>query len=187
VIAGLYARTDRERGVWKAPAGTDAVLTGVTGLTLPINDAENGTLNPLAINALRSFPAKGIVAWGARTLAGTDAFASEWKYVSIRRLALFLEESIDRGTRWVAFEPNAEPLWAQIRLNVGAFLHNLFRAGAFQGTTDREAYFVRCDAQTTTQADIDRGLVNVEVGFAPLRPAEFIILRFVLKTAAAPA
>jgi len=176
-IAGLYARTDSERGVWKAPAGTDAILRGVQAFDYKLNDLENGALNPLAINCLRSFPVYGKVCWGARTLDGADQRASEWKYVPVRRLALFLEESLYRGTQWVVFEPNDEPLWAQIRLNVGAFMHNLFRQGAFQGTTPREAYFVKCDKETTTQNDINQGIVNILVGFAPLKPAEFVIIK----------
>ena len=176
-IAGLYARTDSGRGVWKAPAGTEASLTGVQGLDYRLSDPENGTLNPLAINCLRNFPVYGNVAWGARTLEGADQQASEWKYVPVRRLALFLEESLYRGLKWVVFEPNDEPLWAQIRLNVGAFMHNLFRQGAFQGTTPREAYFVKCDRETTTQNDRNLGIVNILVGFAPLKPAEFVIIK----------
>ena len=127
----------------------------------------------------------GSVVWGARTLRGSDALSDEWKYVPVRRLALFLEESLDRSTQWVVFEPNDEPLWAQLRLSLGAFLYDLFRQGAFQGTTPREAYFVRCDAETTTQDDIDRGVVNIQVGFAPLKPAEFVIISIQQKTAAA--
>ena len=176
-MAGLYARTDTARGVWKAPAGTEARLRGVQALAVTLTDLENGALNPLGVNVLRRFPVYGRVAWGARTLVGADRLASEWKYVPVRRLALFLEESLFRGTQWVVFEPNDEPLWAQIRLNVGAFLHGLFRQGAFQGTTPREAYFVKCDRETTTQSDIDRGIVNVVVGFAPLKPAEFVVLQ----------
>ena len=176
-IAGLYARTDNERGVWKAPAGTDAVLRGVSELEYRLTDPENGTLNPLAINCLRTFPVFGTVCWGARTLDGSDQEASEWKYVPVRRLALMIEESLYRGTKWVVFEPNDEPLWAQIRLNVGAFMQNLFRQGAFQGKSPREAYFVKCDNETTTQNDINLGIVNVLVGFAPLKPAEFVIIK----------
>jgi len=177
VIAGLCARTDSTRGVWKAPAGTEAVLRNVSELEDVLTDAENGSLNPLAINCLRNFPIYGNVCWGARTLEGSDQQASEWKYVPVRRLALFLEESLYRGTQWVVFEPNDEPLWAQIRLNVGTFMHNLFRQGAFQGRTPREAYLVKCDKETTTQADIDLGIVNIVVGFAPLKPAEFVIIK----------
>jgi uncharacterized protein len=177
-IAGVYARTDATRGVWKAPAGTDATLVGVQALSHVLTDAENGTLNPLGVNCLRVLPAFGAVSWGARTLRGADDLSDEYKYVPVRRLALFLEESLFRGTQWVVFEPNDEPLWAQIRLNIGAFLHNLFRQGAFQGKSPREAYFVKCDRETTTQADIDLGIVNIIVGFAPLKPAEFVILSF---------
>jgi len=173
-IAGLYARTDRTRGVWQAPAGTDATLQGVKDLACRLTDAENSLLNPRGINCLRALPKP--VAWGARTLEGDDRLASDWKYVPVRRLALFLEESLDRGTRWAVFEPNAEPLWAQLRASVGAFLNGLFRAGAFQGSSPRDAFFVKCDATTTTPADLARGVVNIVVGFAPLKPAEFLIL-----------
>jgi hypothetical protein len=176
-VAGIMARTDAERGVWTAPAGQEASLTGVQGLSVTLTDRENGQLNTLGVNCLRTFPEIGSVIWGARTLDGADAVASEWKYVPVRRLALFLEESLDRGTQWVVFEPNGEPLWAQIRLNVGAFMQSLFRLGAFQGATRRDAYFVKCDQETTTQNDIDRGIVNILVGFAPLKPAEFVIIR----------
>jgi phage tail sheath protein FI len=174
-VAGLMARIDGTRGVWKAPAGTEATLRGVVGLERRLSDAENGVLNPRAINALRVFP-NGIVSWGARTLDGDDDFGSEYKYVPVRRLALFMEESLYRGLQWVVFEPNDEPLWAQIRLNVGAFMHGLFRQGAFQGTKPADAYFVKCDRETTTQNDVNLGVVNVWVGFAPLKPAEFVVL-----------
>jgi Bacteriophage tail sheath protein len=150
-------------------------LVGVSALSYNLTDSENETLNALGVNCLRVFPT-GTLAWGARTLEGADASASEWKYIPIRRFALFLEQSIYRGIQWAVFEPNDEPLWAEIRLNVGDFLHNLFREGAFQGGTPHDAYFVKCDATTTTQNDIDAGLVNVVIGFAPLKPAEFIIL-----------
>lgn len=176
-IAGLYARTDSNRGVWKAPAGTEAALRNVPELTDILSDQENGVLNPLGVNCLRNFPVYGNICWGGRTLEGADQMASEWKYVPVRRLALFLEESLFRGTQWVVFEPNDEPLWAQIRLNVGAFMNNLFRQGAFQGTTPRDAYLVKCDRETTTQNDINLGIVNVVVGFAPLKPAEFVIIK----------
>jgi len=176
-VAGVFARTDGQRGVWKAPAGLDASLVGVPALSVPLTDGENGELNPLGINCLRVRPAAGPVVWGARTLQGDDRLASEWKYVPVRRLALFLEESLYRGTQWVVFEPNDEPLWAQIRLNIGAFMHTLFRKGAFQGKSPRDAYLVKCDSETTTQDDINRGVVNILVGFAPLKPAEFVILQ----------
>jgi phage tail sheath protein FI len=171
------ARTDAQRGVWKAPAGTDAGLLGVAGLQLNTTDAENGLLNPLGINSLRTLPVFGTVVWGARTLRGADAAADEYKYIPVRRTALFIEESLYRGLKWVVFEPNDEPLWSQVRLNVGAFMHNMFRQGAFQGKTPREAYLVKCDAETTTQNDINLGIVNILVGFAPLKPAEFVIIK----------
>ena len=177
ILAGLYARTDSNRGVWKAPAGTEATLANVQGLAYNLTDPECGSLNKLGVNCLRQFPVYGRVAWGARTLEGNDQQGSEWKYIPVRRLALYIEESLFRGTQWVVFEPNDEPLWAQIRLNVGAFMHTLFRQGAFQGSTPRDAYFVKCDKETTTQDDINRGVVNILVGFAPLKPAEFVIIQ----------
>jgi len=176
-VAGVCARTDAARGVWKSPAGIDATLSGVLGLEVNLSDPENGTINPLGVNCLRSFPNTGPVVWGSRTLKGADSLASEWKYLAVRRMALFLEESLYRGTQWVVFEPNDEPLWAQIRLNIGAFMQNLFRQGAFQGTSPREAYFVKCDRETTTQTDINSGIVNIIVGFAPLKPAEFVVIK----------
>lgn len=176
-IAGLCARIDSTRGVWKAPAGTEATLANVQKLEYKLTDPENGVLNPLAINCLRFFPIYGPVCWGARTLNGADQMADDYKYVPVRRLALFLEESLYRGTQWVVFEPNDEPLWAQIRLNVGAFMHNLFRQGAFQGQTPQDAYFVKCDKESTTQTDINLGVVNIIVGFAPLKPAEFVVIQ----------
>jgi hypothetical protein len=176
-IAGVIARTDATRGVWKAPAGVDATLTGISGLAVNLTDAENGMLNPHGINCLRTFPGTGTVLWGARTLRGSDHLGDEYKYLPVRRLALHIEESLFRGTQWVVFEPNDEPLWAQIRLNLGAFMHNLFRQGAFQGTTARDAYFVKCDRETTTPNDVNAGQVNIVVGFAPVRPAEFVVLQ----------
>jgi phage tail sheath protein FI len=176
-VAGLYARTDAARGVWKAPAGTDARLRNVQALGYLLTDPQNGALNPLGVNCLRTFPVYSHVCWGARTLDGADAQASEWKYVPVRRFTLYLEESLYRGTKWAVFEPNDEPLWAQLRLNIGAFMHNLFRQGAFQGTSPREAYLVKCDKETTTQNDIDQGIVNILVAFAPLKPAEFVIIK----------
>jgi Bacteriophage tail sheath protein len=176
-IAGVFARTDAQRGVWKAPAGLEATLVGVPELSVVLTDPENGELNPLGVNSLRAMQGVGPVVWGARTLVGSDRLASEWKYLPVRRTALFLEESLFRGTQWVVFEPNDEPLWSQIRLNVGAFMHTLFRQGAFAGMTPREAYFVKCDKDTTTQDDVNRGVVNVLVGFAPLKPAEFVMVK----------
>ena len=176
-VGGIFGRTDTQRGVWKAPAGFEATLVGVPQLEVSLTDEENGELNPLGINCLRAFPIIGRVVWGARTLRGADQLADEWKYIPVRRTALFIEESLFRGLKWVVFEPNDEPLWAQIRLNVGAFMQNLFRQGAFQGRTSREAYFVKCDSETTTQNDINLGIVNIVVGFAPLKPAEFVIIK----------
>jgi phage tail sheath protein FI len=175
-VAGVWARTDVQRGVWKAPAGTDAGLSGVIEPAIPMTDLENGRLNPLGINCLRQRPVVGNVVWGARTLRGADLLADQWKYVPVRRLALFIEESLFRGTQWVVFEPNDEPLWSSIRLNVGAFMNTLFRQGAFQGRTPQEAYKVTCDQTNNPQNDIDRGIVNIQVGFAPLKPAEFVII-----------
>lgn len=176
LVAGIYARTDATRGVWKAPAGIEAVAGGVT-LAVPVTEGDSASLNPLGINALRTLPVVGNVVWGARTLFGADTRANEWKYVPVRRTALYIEQSLNAGLKWVVFEPNDEPLWAQIRLNVGSFMQDLFRKGAFQGTTPREAYFVRCDKNTTTQSDIDKGVVNILVGFAPLKPAEFVVIQ----------
>jgi len=175
-VAGIYARTDSTRGVWKAPAGIEAGLVSAR-LTEYLVDNEIGEINPEGINAMRAFPAIGSVVWGARTVRGSDQLADQWKYIPIRRLALFLEESLYQGTRWVVFEPNDEPLWAAIRLNLGAFMHHLFVQGAFQGQTPKDAYFVKCDAQTTTQEDRDLGVVNILVGFAPLKPAEFVVIQ----------
>ncbi|MGV3721826.1 MAG: phage tail sheath family protein [Actinomycetota bacterium] len=175
-LAGVYARTDVARGVWKAPAGIDAVLRGAD-VAVKMNDLENGALNPLGVNALRTFPIYGPIAWGARTMDGADQIASEWKYVPVRRTALFIEESLSQGLKWVVFEPNDEPLWAQVRQNVGSFLQGLFRQGAFQGATPREAYFVRCGRDTTTSTDQELGIVNIVVGFAPLKPAEFVVVK----------
>ncbi len=176
-VAGIFARTDARRGVWKAPAGREASITGATGLQITMSNSEIGQLNPHAVNCLWTLPVYGNVVWGSRTLHGDNARGSEWKYVPVRRTALFLEESLHRATKWVVFEPNGEPLWAQIRLSIGAFMQKLFRAGAFQGASPREAYFVKCDNETTTQADINLGIVNILVGFAPLKPAEFVVIK----------
>lgn len=186
-VAGVIARTDSERGLWKAPAGQDAGLRGVDGFStslldprarLLLTDAQCCLLNPAGVNAMRPLGVAGPVVWGARTARGADALASEWKYLPVRRLALYIEQNLKDGTRWAVFEPNDEPLWSQLRLSIGAFMHQLFRRGAFKGARPQEAYFVKCDAETTTPADQDRGIVNVIVGFAPLKPAEFVILQF---------
>jgi phage tail sheath protein FI len=176
-VAGVFARTDTTRGVWKAPAGIEATVVGAPGLGVNLTDLENGELNPLGVNCLRSSPVSGRIIWGSRTRKGDDRLASEWKYIPVRRTALFIEESLYRGTQWIVFEPNDEPLWAQVRLNIGAFMNTLFRQGAFQGKTPAEAYFVKCDKETTTQNDINLGIVNIVVGFAPLKPAEFVVIK----------
>ena len=177
VMAGVMARTDSQRGVWKAPAGVEATLLGVRELSVKMTDGENGLLNPLGVNCLRTFSVIGNVSWGARTTHGADILASQWKYVPVRRLANYIEESLYRGSQWAVFEPNDEPLWMQLRLNLGGFMQDLFRKGAFQGSSPRQAYLVKCDSETTTQGDIDRGIVNIIVGFAPLKPAEFVIIK----------
>jgi hypothetical protein len=175
-ISGVMARIDATRGVWKASAGLEADIRGVREAEHGISDDENGVINKQAVNALRVFP-DGIICWGSRTMDGYDNSGNtDYKYIPVRRLALFIEESLYRGLKWVVFEPNAEPLWAQIRLNAGAFMHDLFRQGAFEGKTPREAYFVKCDKETTTPTDQNTGIVNIWVGFAPLKPAEFVIL-----------
>ena len=177
-VAGLIARTDGARGIWKAPAGIEAALSGVSGFEFELTEDDSGIMNPRGVNALRNLSVVGPTVWGARTGRGADVMASEWKYLPVRRTALHIEESLQGGTRWAVFEPNDEPLWGQLRLSIGAFMHDLFRRDAFQGSTPREAYLVRCDSTTTTQADIDAGIVNILVGFAPLKPAEFVVLKF---------
>ena len=175
-IAGLYAATDTARGVWKAPAGTAVVLQNATPV-IQISDSDNGLLNPLGVNALRTFPVYTNVAWGARTTSGADMLASQWKYIPVRRVAHYIELSLIDGTKWVLFEPNDESLWSQIRLNVGSFMQSLFTQGAFEGTDPASAYLVKCDSDTTTQTDINNGVVNIVVGFQPLLPAEFVVLQ----------
>jgi phage tail sheath protein FI len=173
--AGVWARTDETRGVWKAAAGMEAGLNGVTGLEFVVNNSTQGVLNPLGINALRKMPGCGNVIWGARTLASVSG--SEWKYVNIRRFANYVEQSIDAGTSWVVFEPNDEPMWSAVERSVGRFMDSLFRQGAFAGRKATEAYFVKCGRETTTEDDIVNGIVNVVIGIAPLKPAEFVVLR----------
>ena len=184
IMAGLYALTDSNRGVWKAPAGIDLAMADVVDVTVVLTDSENGILNPLGLNALRKFPVYGIVPWGARTLQGADQLESDWKYVPVRRLALYIEESLCRGLQWVAFEPNDEATWSEIRLQASAFMTDLFRQGAIVGATVDDACLVRCDSTTTTPADIESGIVNLLVLFAPIQPAEFIVLQ--IQLAASP-
>lgn len=175
-LAGVYARTDANRGVWKAPAGIEAVLEGVE-IVSKVTDDENGRLNPLGINCLRTFPVYGNIAWGARTLAGADLLDSPWKYVNIRRLAYYIEVSLSQGLEWTVFESNDETLWRRIRTEVSAFCAGLYAGGALAGSTPDKAYFVTCDSTTTTPSDVADGIVNIVVGFAPLKPAEFVILQ----------
>ncbi len=182
-IAGVYAATDANCGVWKAPAGLGAPIVGVTGLGTAISDADDARLQAVAINAQRRL-APGNLIWGARTMAGSDADDSRWRYVPVRRLALSIEASLVAGTAWTVFEPNAPPLWAALRTSIGAFLEGLFLKGALQGDRPDLAYVVRCDPSTTSQTDIDNGVVNIVVGFAPLKPAEFVIIE--IKTSAMP-
>ena len=172
-IAGLYARIDASRGVWKAPAGTEASLSGVVGLAAELSDVEHGNLNPIGVDVIRRFTGSGVVAFGARTISSDP----EWNYIPVRRTAIMLRVSIYYGIQWAVFEPNDEPLWSQLRLNIGSFMTTLFRQGAFQGSTPSQAFFVKCDAETTTQDDINAGVVNVLVGFAPLKPAEFVVVK----------
>ena len=172
-LAGIYARTDNSRGVFKAPAGTEAGVAGAISLATTVSDAEQDTLNPISVNVVRTVPGSGFVVWGTRTFA-SDA---SWRYVPVRRMAIFLRTSIYYGIQWAVFEPNDEPLWAELRLNIRAFMLTQFRAGAFQGSTPDDAFFVACDSTATTQQDIDNGVVNILVGFAPLKPAEFVVLK----------
>ena len=175
-MAGIYARTDNNRGVWKAPAGTEATVSGAVDLGKNLTDTQQGNLNidKNNINCLRRFPSSGIVSWGARTICPPG---NEYKYVPVRRTAIMLRVSIYNGLQWAVFEPNDEELWGQIRMNLDSFMTTLFRQGAFQGSSSSQAFFVKCDNETTTQDDINLGIVNVMVGFAPLKPAEFVVVK----------
>ena len=186
-VAGIYARSDQTRGVHKAPANEvvrDIVNRNINSTRKPleytISKGEHDILNPLGINVIRDFrdSRRGIRVWGARTLSSDPL----WRYVNVRRLFLFVEESIDEGTQWVVFEPNDEPTWARVRQVVGNFLDTVWRDGALQGSTQEQAYFVRCGYDTMTQADIDAGRLICEVGIAPVKPAEFVIFRIQQKT-----
>lgn len=171
-MAGVWARTDQQQGIWKAPAGTAAILHGVQGIEQTLTQPEMGQLTQLGINPIRQTSSSQVVAWGARTLSSNR----EWQYLAVRRLALFLETSIQQGLGWVVDKSNDEPLWAHIRQTVDVFLQSLFRQGAFQGQKSQEAYFVKCGPDTISSADQTAGNVNIMIGFAPLKPAEFIIL-----------
>jgi len=175
-LAGIYALTDQNRGVWKAPAGISAPLAGVQKLSYVMNDQENGQVNPLGVNALRTFPIYDNISWGSRTLASANQADEDWKYVPVRRLALYIEQSLIQGLQWVVFEPNDDRLWAQIRLSVNSFLHPLYLQGAFVGATPSQAYQCVCDASTTTADDMENGIVNILILFAPVRPAEFVVI-----------
>ncbi len=172
-VAGIYARIDNSRGVFKAPAGTEAGVAGALAVATTVSDTEQDTLNPVSVNVIRTVPGSGFVTWGTRTI-GSDA---SWRYIPVRRMAIFLRVSIYYGIQWAVFEPNDEPLWAELRLNIRSFMLTQFRAGAFQGSKPDDAFFVKCDSSTTTQQDIDNGVVNILVGFAPLKPAEFVVLK----------
>jgi hypothetical protein len=175
IAAGIYARLDQARGVWKAPAGGEATPNGIADLAQKVTTADAEKLQGASINAIRKFEGKGIMLWGARTFAATGD--SEWKYVNVRRLFLFLERSIEEGLSWAVFEPNGEDLWAQVRLEISSFLYMAWRAGAFPGTKPEEAYFLKCDRTTMTQNDVDNGRLIVLIGIAPIKPAEFVIFR----------
>ena len=177
-MAGIYARSDTERGVHKAPA--NEVVRGVTELERTITKAEQDILNPLSINCIRAFQGRGIRVWGARTIAPKG---SEWKYINVRRLFLFLEESIDESTQWVVFEPNNEALWARVVQTISNFLLGIWKSGALMGTSPEEAFFVKCDRSTMTKSDIDAGKLIVVIGLAPTKPAEFVIFRIAQFTA----
>ena len=185
-VAGVYAATDTARGVWKAPAGVEAQLTGVIALAdTTITDTVNGDLNVMGVNCLRTFPLYQSIVWGSRTLAGSDIASSPFKYVPVRRLADFIEQSLQQSLRWAVFEPNAPTLWASISLEVTAFMAGLFAAGAFAGSSAAQAYTVVCDASTTSPQDMLSGIVNVNVGFAPVDPAEFVMLNIQINAASA--
>ena len=173
-VAGVYARTDAQRGVWKPPAGPEADVRGATGLSHALGTADHETLNVLGVNTIRAYRGSPLAVWSARTLAA----GTEWRYVSVRRLAIFLERSIDEGTSWAVFEPNGEPLWSRLRLTIDALLTEQWYLGALAGAKADQAFFVTCDRTTMTQADINNRHAIVVVGFAPLRPAEFVTLRF---------
>jgi len=172
-VAGVIARTDRERGVWRAAAGSTAAVRGVADVTVTLPEEEVDRVTTAGVNVIRRLP-RGLVVWGARTLALAQP---EWRYVNVRRLALFLERSIREGTRWAAFEPNDDALWSEVRGAVDEFMLTLFQQGAFGGRTPEDAYFVRCDRSTMTQDDIDAGRLIIRVGFAPIPPTEFVSLR----------
>jgi phage tail sheath protein FI len=176
-VAGIYAQTDSNRGVWSAPA--NVVLLGVTAISQSVTDLESDQLNSRGVDLIRSFPADGIKVWGARTTAGEG---SDWKYIPVRRMVVFIEQSIFQGVQWAVFEPNGPALWAAVSSSVQNFLASLWKLGAFQGSTQQEAYFVRCDLTTMTQNDLDNGRLVCVVGVATVRPAEFVIFQIAIWT-----
>jgi uncharacterized protein len=176
-VAGIYAATDAARGVWQAPAGITASVFGALDPAVKLTDAENAVLNPHSVNCIRNFPRLGDVVWGARTLAGSDQAALDWAYVPVRRLALYIEMSVRDGTKWATFEPNDARLWSELNRSIGAFMQALFTQGAFQGESAAQTYFVQCDAQNNPPSGVDQGTVNITIGFAPVRPAEFVIIQ----------
>ncbi len=176
-VCAIFARTDLDRGVWKAPA--NEVVTGAVGLEREITAQMQTELNPKGMNCLRVLTGRGLRLWGARTLSAEP----EWTYVNVRRLMTYLEASLDRGLQWVVFEPNAPRLWAQVAQGANEFLHALWRNGGLMTATPDEAFFVRCDASTMTQDDLDAGRLVCLIGVAPLRPAEFLIFRIAQHTA----
>jgi phage tail sheath protein FI len=175
-VAGVFARTDGQVGVWQAPAGTTASLSGAYGPSVLLSDDEHGLLNPIGLNCIRQFPTFGTVVFGSRTVDGSNAMASEYKYVPVSRTRNYILRTLSEALRWAVHQPNGEQLWSQLRMNVNAFMQGLFRAGAFKGVMSRDAYFVACDATTTTADDINQGIVNIVIGFAPLKPAEFVVI-----------
>lgn len=178
-VAGIFANEDATRGVWKSPAGIETSILGTTGVAANgvMTDAQQGILNQGGVNCLRDFPGTGTVVFGARTVASTDNAYEQYKYVAVRRMALFLEQSLYSSLNWAVFEPNAQPLWQALTQEVSAFMLSLFRQGAFAGTTPSDSFLVVCDSTTTAQTDIENGVVNVLVGFAPLLPAEFVVIQ----------
>jgi phage tail sheath protein FI len=175
-VAGVIARTDARVGVWQAPAGTEATIAGAYGPAAELSDKEQGILNPLGLNVIRKFPIYQTVGFGSRTVDGSNALASEWKYIPVRRTANHILRSLSEALRWAVHKGNGEDLWTQLRVSCTGFMQGLYRQGAFKGTSPREAYFVACDASTTTNADMDLGVVNIVIGFSPLKPAEFVVI-----------
>ena len=178
-VTGILAREDNNRGVWKSPAGLEATILGTTGVVAwgALNDHQQGILNPLGVNCIRTFPGVGSVVFGARTLVAANPAFEQWRYVAVRRMALFIEQSLYASLRWAVFEPNDAPLWSALAQEVSAFMLGLYRQGAFAGTSADQAFQVQCDSTTTSQADVDGGVVNILVGFAPLKPAEFVVIQ----------